>query len=177
MRLRTDPSCLFPLFAVAVAVALVAPAAGRGEATPSTPAVAHALPPYQSSVAGEVEVFLRELYRSFEREDFAPFAAALGEEFTAIFYIPARGPDALHFDRQGLVEGLGKARELYAGRAPKMELENVVVLARSETEAVASFTMQFSLAGEWRGDALAIADLRREAGSWRLIRLYETKRR
>lgn len=172
--MRRFLSCVFvvPLFLLPFQLARAASEPGSS----SAPA-ARGVPDYQGEVAREVESFLREIYRSFERHDFAPMEAALAPEFTATFFIPSQGAGPIQYDRQGLIDGLRSARDYYAGRQPKMELASFVVLARSRDEAIVSFAMHFYLAGEWRGDALAIADLRRETGAWRLTRLYESKRR
>ncbi|MCL6642371.1 MAG: nuclear transport factor 2 family protein [Candidatus Bipolaricaulota bacterium] len=129
------------------------------------------------TIKQEIEAFLHEYYRGFALDDLARMEAGMTEDFTAIFIIPSQSSEPLAFDKKAIMDGYAQAFSLYRGRAPTMRISNIVVIPRSEYEALASYTMDFSLEGRWRNDALAIADLRRESGQWKISRLYETKRR
>jgi hypothetical protein len=134
-------------------------------------------PPPFDTIQEEIEAFLHEYYRGFALDDLARMEAGMTEDFTAIFIIPSQSSEPLAFDKKAIMDGYAQAFSLYRGRAPTMHISNIVVIPRSEHEALASYTMDFSLEGRWRNDALAIADLRRESGQWKISRLYENKRR
>ena len=142
-----------------------------------------AVPAEQPTVEQQAENFLHEYYKIFEisEQDQTKArelaAAGLTDDFTAIFHIPSQKKELLHFDKKSIVEGFANAFALYQGRHPVMTVTNIKVLRRSEDEAVVSYQMNFYLEGQLRNDALAIADVRREGGSWRMYRLYENKRR
>jgi len=129
------------------------------------------------AIKQEIEAFLHEYYRGFALDDLARMEAGMTEDFTAIFIIPNQSSEPQVFDKKAIMDGYAQAFSLYRGRAPTMRISNIVVIPRSEHEALASYSMDFSLEGQWRNDALAIAELRRESGQWKISRLYENKRR
>jgi hypothetical protein len=68
-----------------------------------------------------------------------------------------RGFELLRFDAWAIAAGFRDALRQYRGRRPVMRVADVVVLPRSETTAVATYWMLFSLDGELRNDAVAVA--------------------
>lgn len=131
----------------------------------------------RQDVVDEVVAFLGDYYRGFELADLDRMEAGMSADFTATLVIPGRGDAPIHYDRAALLDGLRQAFAYYAGKRPRMEIRDVIVLPRSRDEAVAFFAMHFHQDGRFVDAALSIADLRREDGRWKLSRLYENKRR
>ena len=130
-----------------------------------------------NGIIQEIEAFLHDYYRGFTLDDLAHMEAGMTEDFTAIFIIPSLSGAPQVFDKKAIMEGYVQAFSLYRGRSPAMHISNIVLVPRSEHEVLAAYTMDFYLEDRWRNDALAIADLRLEAGQWKIYRLYENKRR
>jgi hypothetical protein len=130
-----------------------------------------------AEVTKQVEAFLHEYYKGFELEDVNRLTRGVTEDFTGVFYIPRRKKDPILFDKRGIMEGFTQAISLYKGKSPQMKISQIVVVARSENEAAASYKMDFYLEGEWKNAALSISDLRREGTGWKIYRHYENKRR
>ncbi len=101
--------------------------------------------------------------------------AGLTEDFAGMFYIPSQMKEPLNFDKKTVLDGLGQAFDLYKGKKPQMKISKIEVLPRGETEAVAFFKKDFYLEGNLKNQALSIADLRLEKGSWKMYLQYENK--
>ncbi|HVH30979.1 MAG TPA: nuclear transport factor 2 family protein [bacterium] len=129
-----------------------------------------------SVIASEVTESLRDYYRGFELEDSSRLAAGVTQDFDSYFSIPGHSSALDRFDAAGVASGFAAAVRQYHGHAPRMELSDVLVLARSDITAVAAYRMLFYLDGALRNDALAVSELRRDHGAWRLARHFEVKR-
>ncbi len=128
-----------------------------------------------AEVIKQVEAFLHEYYKGFESEDLNRLTGGVTEDFTAVFYMPGKEKKPIPFDKRGIREGFTQAIALYKGKKPQMKISQILVLVRSESEAVASYKMDFYLDGEWKNAALSISDLRREGTEWKIYRHYENK--
>ncbi len=129
----------------------------------------------------EVEKFLHEFYQIFELSEQDKSQAlrraktGLTEDFAGMFYISSQMREPLNFDKRTVLDGLGQAFDLYKGKKPQMKISNILVLPRAESQAVAFFQMDFYLEGNLKNQALSIADLRFEKGSWKMYLQYENK--
>ncbi len=124
-----------------------------------------------------IAFFLTDFYQSFERADLQRMADGLSEDFSALFYLPSQSQDLVPFNKKSILEGCAHAFAAYAGRNPQMKVSHLNVLTRSDEEAIAFYELDFCLDGKLVEVALGIADLRIENGKWKMLRLYENKRR
>lgn len=131
----------------------------------------------EEATVADVTRFLHDYYRGFEREDSSRLSGGVTTDLDSYFVIPARGQGLMRYGAVALAAAFGNVLRQYHGHHPQMNVSDLVVVVRPAGTAVASYRLLFSLDGRLLNDALAVSELRREGGDWKIYRHFEAKRR